>query len=215
MVQVKKNEVREAILKGAKALFREKGYNATTLRDISKRSKISLASIYVYFESKLDIIFALHAPWFVTRMDQIEAKTFALDTPEERFRFILKALWQDLPADSGMAANLLQALSASTPDERFNPDLSEWAERKLGRILANTLPEEVCGSLEEAQTLAHVLLMALDGFAINHRLLAGKCPDAALDAMCRLAGLHKSKKPLRTHIYREPAVREEQDAQAI
>lgn len=49
-------ERREQILKAAMALFRKKGYHATTMREICDRSGVNRASIYDYFKSKEDIL---------------------------------------------------------------------------------------------------------------------------------------------------------------
>jgi AcrR family transcriptional regulator len=192
MVQVKKDDVREAILRGARALFREKGYNAATLRAVSKRSKVPLATIYTYFDSKVDIIFALHAPWFVSGLEKLEEHVFSIVDPGERLREVLRTLWIVMPAERGMAANLLQALSSSLPEERYNADLALWAERKLSRILSNTLPKSICATPEAAQAVAHVLLMALDGFAISRRFHGTNCTEETVDAICQLVGLGKT-----------------------
>lgn len=50
---------REQIMKAAEALFSEKGFEQTTIEDISKRSSYSRRTIYVYYESKEDILHRL------------------------------------------------------------------------------------------------------------------------------------------------------------
>lgn len=47
---------REQIMEAAEKLFSEKGYMQTTIDDISKESKYSRRTIYVYYESKDDIL---------------------------------------------------------------------------------------------------------------------------------------------------------------
>lgn len=47
---------REQIMKAAEKLFSEKGYTQTTIDDISKESEYSRRTIYVYYESKDDIL---------------------------------------------------------------------------------------------------------------------------------------------------------------
>ena len=188
MAQVKKDDVRAAILKGADALFRERGYSAATLRAVAKRSKVSLANIYVYFESKLEIIFALYAPWFMARLERLEAEALALPAADDRLRLIIAALWRDMPTeDGGMAVNLMQALSAALPDDRYDPSLIEWAEEKIARLLGTCVPADRDMPPADLQEVAHVLFMAFDGFTISRRLhAAGGCTDATIDAVCRL-----------------------------
>lgn len=47
---------RKQIMKAAEKLFSEKGYAQTTIDDISKESEYSRRTIYVYYESKDDIL---------------------------------------------------------------------------------------------------------------------------------------------------------------
>lgn len=47
---------REKIMNAAETLFSEKGFEATTIEDISKASEYSRRTIYVYYESKDDIL---------------------------------------------------------------------------------------------------------------------------------------------------------------
>lgn len=47
---------KERILKAAEALFSEKGFEETTLEDISRASEYSRRTIYAYYESKDDIL---------------------------------------------------------------------------------------------------------------------------------------------------------------
>jgi AcrR family transcriptional regulator len=188
MAQVKKDDVRAAILKGADALFRERGYSAATLRAVAKRSKVSLANIYVYFESKLEIIFALYAPWFMARLERLEAEALALPDAHDRLRLIIAALWRDLPTeDGGMAVSLMQALSSARPDDHYDPSLIKWAEDKIAHLLGTCVPPDRDLPPAALQEVAHVLFMAFDGFTINQRLHAdGACTDATIDAVCRL-----------------------------
>ena len=48
---------REQIMKAAEKLFSEKGYEQTTIEDISKASEYSRRTIYAYYESKDDILY--------------------------------------------------------------------------------------------------------------------------------------------------------------
>lgn len=188
MVQVKKDDVRAAILEGADALFRERGYSGATLRAVAKRSNVSLANIYVYFESKLEIVFVLYAPWFMARLERLEAEASALDDPHDRLRLIISALWREMPTeDGGMAVNLMQALSSALPDDRYDPSLIRWAEDRIARLLATCMSADRNLSPDALREVAHVLFMAFDGFTINQRLHAdGVCTDATIDAFCQL-----------------------------
>lgn len=47
---------RARIMTAAEKLFSEKGYEQTTIEDISKESEYSRRTIYAYYESKDDIL---------------------------------------------------------------------------------------------------------------------------------------------------------------
>jgi AcrR family transcriptional regulator len=55
-----KSDTRQRILDVALDLFTEQGYDGTSLREIAGRLSITKAAIYYYFESKEDILMALH-----------------------------------------------------------------------------------------------------------------------------------------------------------
>jgi AcrR family transcriptional regulator len=49
-------ETRRHLLDTALPLFREQGFDATTMRDVAARSGLSLGSAYYYFKSKEAIV---------------------------------------------------------------------------------------------------------------------------------------------------------------
>lgn len=51
--------VRDQILLSAKVLFSNKGYRATTMKEIAQRSNVSVGSLYLHFKDKKDIYTAL------------------------------------------------------------------------------------------------------------------------------------------------------------
>jgi len=55
----KKNDIEQTIKRAALALFAEKGFHATTTRDITEGAGVSKGSLYWYFRSKEDIAFSL------------------------------------------------------------------------------------------------------------------------------------------------------------
>jgi TetR/AcrR family transcriptional regulator, cholesterol catabolism regulator len=55
----KAEDTKENIIKQAAHCFRKKGYAASTLREIAKRSRIEQGSIYFHFGSKQDILLSI------------------------------------------------------------------------------------------------------------------------------------------------------------
>ena len=52
----KSEETKNKIFKVALTLFKEKGFQKTTMRDIAKKANISLGSTYYYYNSKEDLV---------------------------------------------------------------------------------------------------------------------------------------------------------------
>jgi len=59
-----KEELRKDILEAAKQLFIEKGFEATSMRNIAEKIEYSPATIYLYYKDKNEIIHALHRDGF-------------------------------------------------------------------------------------------------------------------------------------------------------
>src|SRR4051812_16449701 len=97
MVQRKKEDVRDAILGAAFDLFSERGYIETSIPAIARGAGISTANVYVYFDSKIDILFTLYAPWLDERLERLGRSLARVAQPQERVKKLLLALWRDLP----------------------------------------------------------------------------------------------------------------------
>jgi AcrR family transcriptional regulator len=188
MVQHKKPEVREAILDGAFRLFSMHGYAATTLAAIAKSAKVSPGNVYIYFDSKLEILYAIYDPWLRARLDALEKELAPIRSPRNRLRRLLAALWRDIPAEeNGFLNNIMQAISVTDPRKGYRSTLVQWLEDKIAGLVMDALPTERRSRWRRAR-LAHVLIMAFDGFAIYRHLHPDKNPidDATINAMAAL-----------------------------
>lgn len=188
MAQVKKLEIRDAILDSAFALFAEHGYAGTTQAQIAAGAGVAPSSLYVYFGSKLEILFAVYRPWLMARLDALEAELEGIDAPRRRLETLLYALWRDIPAeDNGFANNLMQAISNLGPDDSYSRDLLESCETRVSTLLRTCLPPDRAALADGRNLLAHILYMAQDGFAINFKANGpSKRMDAMVGAMCDL-----------------------------
>ena len=170
MVQRKKPEARDAILVGAFRLFSSKGYAATTLTDIAREGRMSTGNVYIYFGSKLEILYAIYDPWLRARVDALERELAEIKSPSRRIRRLLCALWRDIPAEeNGFLNNIMQAISAAGPSEGYRSTLVRWFEKRVAAIIIEALPPNRRARLKRAR-IAHVLIMAFDGFGIQRHL---------------------------------------------
>ena len=177
MVQRKKADVRDAILAAAFQLFSTQGYSATSIPQIAREAGISTANVYVYFSSKLDVLFTLYAPWLQERLERLERSLARIRDPQARLQRLLLVLWRDLPRESnGFANNVMQAVSTSGSGGDYSPELREFFQ---GRV-AGWVRQCLNVSNREATLVASVLLMAFDGFAMNVRLVHGVACDSSM-----------------------------------
>jgi AcrR family transcriptional regulator len=195
MVQVKKPQSRAAILDAAQRLFRRQSYHTTTLAQIARAAGMSTANLYVYFDSKLEILYAVYEPWMHTRLDVLQHKVEQTDLPRERLRLILRTLWRDIPAEeNGFVNNIVQALSTAGPGETYKPALLNWMEERIGGMIREALPPHRRSVVDKTR-LAHLLVMALDGYSIhNHINPRGVADNATIEAMAELR-LGASRRP--------------------
>lgn len=85
-----KEELKAKILEAAKELFIEKGYDATSIRNVAERIEYSPTTIYLYFKDKDDIFYALHQEGFGL-LNQYFRVLENVPDPFERLKTIMRA----------------------------------------------------------------------------------------------------------------------------
>lgn len=196
MAQVKKAEVREAILEAAFKLFCERGFNDSTVNQIASEAGYATANVYSYFDSKLDILYQIYDPWLRERLEQTEAELATIADPRARLLRLIRVLWREIPVEAnGFANNIMQAFSGASSKEYYDLSLLRWAKAKVSKMILESLPESRRNSLN-AETLAHLIFMAFDGFAMHAHLNQGvSCSDGMIDLFCDLVlGPSKTRK---------------------
>ncbi len=186
MAQTKKEDVRAGIVASARQEFEQRGYAASTIRSIAQRAGMSPSNVYVYFDSKLDILFAIYDPWLRERIAALETEAGAIADPRQRLRTVLATLWQTFPAaDGGFGNTFVEGLAVSGREGRYSRELLLWAEQRIAGLIVSCLPEERARRLSDT-ALAHILFMAFDGFAVNYILVGPsrrleRCLDLMVD----------------------------------
>jgi AcrR family transcriptional regulator len=168
MPQVRKESVRQRILRSADRLFETRSYVDTTLAAIARDARTSVGNTYVYFRSKVEIFFTLYTPWFREQIERIEQAAARIDDPDERLVYILEAYWCEIPNSRlGFSNNLIQAISAAGPGERTF-ELFWWSSQRLVGMLRDCLPPARHGVLD-GYIVTDILVMAYGGYSINYK----------------------------------------------
>ena len=78
------------ILDHATNVFYEKGYDAASMRDLSRASGMSLAGLYYYFESKERLLYLIQKHTFETVITNLKSQLELVNDPEVRVRTFIQ-----------------------------------------------------------------------------------------------------------------------------
>lgn len=131
--QAQASQRRELLLEAALALFSERGYRGTSVRDITRRAGVTEAVLYHYFANKVDLwtaVLTAYAPF--SRVDEVLAEAAGAPVAEALRRLgaelllLLRAreqlvltLLSEAPAEADVAAALerfVQSVTTSLGD---------------------------------------------------------------------------------------------------
>lgn len=128
---------RERILDAALALFADKGYEATSMREIAEQLGITKAALYYHFDSKADIVHAMLAD---TERQVAELAAWAQAqpcTPEVRRQALVR--WSDIMQARGLAAFRFMVTNRAVIDE-LSADRREGMHVCMGDLCAALAP---------------------------------------------------------------------------
>jgi len=78
------------VLKTSAAVFAEKSFHSTSMRDISRATKMSLSGLYYYFRSKEELLFLIQDYCFSTVIDDCRKLLTGVDDPVQRLRLLIE-----------------------------------------------------------------------------------------------------------------------------
>ena len=168
-VHKKAEKRREEILTAALDLFAEQGYQATTLEHISTRIKLARTSLYEYYRSKEDILFALvdsvieavpDKPVEGYVRDRLELLAEqSIERLQQNFT-IYRILFQEMPALSPATAARLRRWQLQSLDVAYRTIAEGW---KDGVFRQGLTEEEVCFAYRALVGQKMAELLMLDG----------------------------------------------------
>ena len=127
----KKRETRQRLMGVALRLFRDQGYNATTVEQITEAADVAKGTFFNYFDTKEAILPAL-AKWRLQQLeDVLRVERGAPSSPVARIKLALGLVAQDPLANPVLTRHLFAAVMPRVQDQDDHPG------RALARLLAD------------------------------------------------------------------------------
>lgn len=126
------------LLDAAATLFRRKGYEGTSIREIAALVGIQNASMYHHIRSKADLLYTLSVE-SLTRITAVsEQAVESRDEPLDRLRALIVAHLETSLADQDRHATMLMELRSLSADQREEVvDRRDRYERLIERVVAD------------------------------------------------------------------------------
>jgi len=80
----------KSLLKMAAEIFAAKGYEGTSIRDISRRTNIGLSNIYYYVTCKEELLYLIQHNTFDSLLKSVREKIEGVHDPEEQLSIIIR-----------------------------------------------------------------------------------------------------------------------------
>src|SRR5271163_1986673 len=128
----KAEETRARILSAALGLFRERGFDETTMRDIASAAEVAIGAAYYYFESKEALVMAFYGEASHTMHEQIEAALGRKIDLKARLRSVIDVKFEYFgPNRKFLGALLRHAADPEHPLSPFSVETREIRERDM------------------------------------------------------------------------------------
>jgi len=135
----KAEETGRRILDSALDLFREKGFDATTMRDIAQKAAVATGAAYYYYPSKEAIVADFYQRSCAEIQPQIEAALAQAKGLEQRLRALIAVKLTYFATNRGVLRSLLRnGADPRHPLSPFSPDTADIRAIDIawfGRIL--------------------------------------------------------------------------------
>lgn len=164
----KKLETRQALFEAALSLFREQGYDETTIEEITQQADVAKGTFFNYFGSKEGFLGELSAWWLAQLHETLELGPETPGSPMARLKLLLRRLHQEFVRDWP----LLQRATAARLGHP--PTSSGQAKQRIAGLLSHLIREaQECGEVRadvEPGLVSDLLLVAyLRQFALCAR----------------------------------------------
>jgi len=154
---------RERLINAAVEAFAEKGFAATTTRDIASRAGMSPAAVYVHHDSKESLLYTVSLQGHLSALDIIDRAAAATSDPVERIRTMVHefSLWH---AEHSRVGRIVQwEYHALTPEHRAEVGaIRRGIERTMQDALTDGVGQGVLDVVDVPGTAFSLLSLGVD-----------------------------------------------------
>ncbi len=187
---------REHILATALRLFRERGFDGTTMRDIAAAADLLLGAAYYWFPSKEALVLAYYARQQDAHAEASKCATESLPDLRSRLGAVMHAKIDMLKDDRKLLRAILRStLGADEPVSVFSAETTEVRRQSIEIFLDaigqdETIPEESRPLFAQALWVLHLgLLLYFVNDTSDEQVKTRALVDGSLDLVCKLAPL--------------------------
>ena len=125
----RRNDVKERILDAAAALFMERGFAGTTVREIGEQAGVGQSSLYHHVHSKAQLLRQLHGTFVQDMLGQLELIVFAeeLLSPTEQLRSVIHTILSSL--DTHLPEVTVYLRESHALPERFRVEVTQERDK--------------------------------------------------------------------------------------
>jgi len=132
------------LLVAALGAFADRGYHATTTRDIAAQAAMSPAAVYIHYPTKEDILYRIAMVGHQRALELIEGAARGVADPRERVAALVRTFARWHAAHHATARVITDEISALTP--RHFAEIAALQQR-IERIARDTVAEGVRGGV--------------------------------------------------------------------
>lgn len=178
---------RERLLEAAVEAFAEKGFTATTTRDIAARAGMSPAAVYVHHDSKESLLFTVSLDGHRSALRVVEAGTRDAGAPPQRLARIVHDFSAWHAANSRVGRIVQYEFDALTPEHRGEiAALRRQIEARVREVLVEGVHAGDFAVTDVAGTARAILSLSID-LVRWFRPDGAQTPDEVGDLHARLA----------------------------
>jgi TetR/AcrR family transcriptional regulator, cholesterol catabolism regulator len=176
----------EHLLSVAAQIFAAQGFHRTSMRDLSRASKMSLAGMYYYVKSKDDLLFQIQRNCFEQVLAGAAEATAPATGPEERLAAFIRhhvAFFARHMAEMKVLSHEAESLTGGSLDQ-VRALKRRYAELCLG--LLTDLDAQTGGGPVDRNVSAYTLFGMMNWIYTWYDPSGPVAVDALADAICRL-----------------------------